>query len=309
MSRSTPHSHTETTMIERRPALGKGLSALIPDAPEAPRSGALDVDIDLLAPSDQQPRLIMEDAKLAELAQSIKANGIIQPILVRRTGAAYSIIAGERRWRAAQRAGLLKVPVIIREMPEGSERQLLELALVENLQRENLNPVDEALAYQRLADEFGLTQDQIAAAVGKDRTSVANYVRLLRLPEEVRGDLASGALSMGHARALLALPDAGSQRQAAREVISRALSVRDTESLVRKLAAPTRAPRQQPAPAPLDVHTRAAADRLRFALGTKVRILRRAEGGTIEIAFSSEAELHRIYEYLTDTRATRLDQN
>jgi ParB family chromosome partitioning protein len=296
-------------MIERRPALGKGLSALIPDAPEPPRHGALDVDIDLLVPSDQQPRLLMEDAKLAELAQSIKANGIIQPILVRRTGAAYRIIAGERRWRAAQRAGLQKVPVVVREMPEGSERQLLELALVENLQRENLNPVDEALAYQRLADEFGLTQEQIAAAVGKDRTSVANYLRLLRLPEEVRGDLASGALSMGHARALLALPDAGSQRQAAREVISRALSVRDTESLVRRLAEPTPTPRQKPAPHAPDVHTRAAEDRLRFALGTKVRILRRAEGGTIEIGFGSEAELHRIYEYLTDTRATHLNND
>jgi len=293
-------------MIERRPALGKGLSALIPDAPEPLRQGVLEVDIDLLAPSDQQPRLIMEDAKLDELAQSIRANGIIQPILVRRTGAAYRIIAGERRWRAAQRAGLLKVPVIIREMPEGSERQLLELALVENLQRENLNPVDEALAYQRLTDEFGLTQDQVAAAVGKDRTSVANYLRLLRLPQEVRGDLASGALSMGHARALLALPDAGAQRQAAREVISRSLSVRDTESLVRKLAAPPPSPRPESTPVTADVHTRAAEDRLRFALGTKVRILRRAEGGTIEIAFGSESELHRIYEYLTDTRANHL---
>jgi ParB family chromosome partitioning protein len=296
-------------MMERRPALGKGLSALIPDAPEPPRQGALDVDIDLLAPSDQQPRLIIEDAKLDELAQSIKANGIIQPILVRRTGAAYRIIAGERRWRAAQRAGLLKVPVIIRDMPEGSERQLLELALVENLQRENLNPVDEALAYQRLVDEFGLTQDQIAAAVGKDRTSVANYLRLLRLPEEVRGDLASGALSMGHARALLALPDAGAQRQAAREVISRSLSVRDTESLVRKLAAPVREPRPGARGVTTDVHTRAAEDRLRFALGTKVRILRRAEGGTIEIAFGSESELNRIYEQLTDTRASHLNQS
>jgi ParB family transcriptional regulator, chromosome partitioning protein len=293
-------------MIERRPALGKGLSALIPDAPEPLRQGVLEVDIDLLAPSDQQPRLIIEDAKLDELAQSIRANGIIQPILVRRTGAAYRIIAGERRWRAAQRAGLLKVPVIIREMPEGSERQLLELALVENLQRENLNPVDEALAYQRLTDEFGLTQDQVAAAVGKDRTSVANYLRLLRLPQEVRGDLASGALSMGHARALLALPDAGAQRQAAREVISRSLSVRDTESLVRKLTAPPQTPRPESTPVTADVHTRAAEDRLRFALGTKVRILRRAEGGTIEIAFGSESELHRIYEYLTDTRANHL---
>jgi len=296
-------------MIERRPALGKGLSALIPDAPEPSRQGVLEVDIDLLAPSDQQPRLIMEDAKLDDLALSIRANGIIQPILVRRTGAAYRIIAGERRWRAAQRAGLLKVPVIVREMPEGSERQLLELALVENLQRENLNPVDEALAYQRLTDEFGLTQDQVAAAVGKDRTSVANYLRLLRLPQEVRGDLASGALSMGHARALLALPDAGAQRQAAREVISRSLSVRDTESLVRKLAAPPQTPRPDSTPATPDIHTRAAEDRLRFALGTKVRILRRAEGGTIEIAFGSESELHRIYEYLTDTRGNHLNQN
>ena len=295
-------------MTERRPALGKGLSALIPDAPEPPRHGALEVDIDLLAPSNQQPRQIIDDAKIGELAQSIRANGIIQPILVRRTGAAYRIIAGERRWRAAQRAGLLKVPVVIRDMPEGSDQKLLELALVENLQRENLNPVDEALAYQRLADEFGLTQDQIAAAVGKDRTSVTNFLRLLRLPDEVRGDLASGTLSMGHARALLALPDAASQRQAAREVISRALSVRDTESLVRKLAAPARPPRPEARVTP-DVHTRAAEDRLRFALGTKVRILRRAEGGTIEIAFGSESELNRIYEYLTDTRATHLNQN
>jgi ParB family transcriptional regulator, chromosome partitioning protein len=252
---------------------------------------------------------MIDDAKLEELAQSIKANGIIQPILVRRTGAAYRIIAGERRWRAAQRAGLLRVPVIVREMPEGAERQLLELALVENLQRENLNPVDEALAYQRLTEEFGLTQEQIAAAVGKDRTSVANYLRLLRLPQEVRGDLASGTLSMGHARALLSLPDAGSQRQAAREVISRSLSVRETESLVRKLAAPAQAPPSEPARAAADVHTRAAEDRLRFALGTKVRILRRAEGGTIEIAFGSESELNRIYEYLTDTRTTHLNQN
>jgi ParB family transcriptional regulator, chromosome partitioning protein len=306
-------------MMDRRPALGKGLSALIPDAPEPPRQGAVEVDIDLLAPNKEQPRLMLDDARLGELAESIKANGIIQPILVRRTDNTYRIIAGERRWRAAQRAGLLKVPVVIRDVPEGSERQLLELALVENLQRENLNPVDEALAYQRLADEFGLTQDQIAAAVGKDRTSVANYLRLLRLPDEVRGDLASGALSMGHARALLALPDAPSQRQAAREVISKSLSVRDTEALVKKLTTPPRAPRVEHGRGSTDIHTRAAEDRMRFALGTKVRIVRRdgprrrtvqpelagrvAEppdlGGTIEIAFGSESELNRLYEYIT----------
>jgi ParB family chromosome partitioning protein len=283
--------------MERRPALGKGLSALIPDAPEPPRQGAIEVDIDLLAPSDQQPRLMLDGAALGELAESIRANGIIQPILVRRTGGTYRIIAGERRWRAAQRAGLLKVPVVIRDVAEGSERQLLELALVENLQREDLNPVDEALAYQRLTDEFGLTQDQIAAAVGKDRTSVANYLRLLRLPEEVRGDLASGALSMGHARALLGLPDESSQRQAARDVISKSLSVRDTEALVKKLVSPPRG-RLTSRPS-ADVHTRAAEDRMRFALGTKVRLVRRGERGTIEIDFGSEAELNRLYEFIT----------
>ncbi len=285
--------------MERRPALGKGLSALIPDVPEAPRQGAFEVDIDLLSPNEQQPRALMDDAKLEELTQSIKANGIIQPILVRRAGSAYRIIAGERRWRAAQRAGLLKVPIVVRDVPEGSEKQLLELALVENIQRENLNPVDEALAYQRLADNFALTQDQIAAAVGKDRSSVANFLRLLKLPEEVRGDLAAGALSMGHARALLGLTDAAAQRQAAREVIARALSVRDTEALVKKMAAPASGRAAKSEPTPSDVHTRAAEDRLRFALGTKVRIVRRGQGGTIEIDFGSEAELNRIYEQLT----------
>ncbi len=223
-------------MLERRPALGKGLSALIPDAPEPVRTGTMEVDVDLLSPNDHQPRLTMDDARLEELAQSIKANGIIQPILVRRDGAAYRIIAGERRWRAAQRAGLQRVPVIVRDVSQG-DKQLLELALIENLQRENLNPVDEALAYQRLADEFSLTQDQIAAAVGKDRSSVANFMRLLKLPEEIRGDLAAGVLSTGHARALLPLSDAAAQRQAAREVISRGLSVRETEALAKRLLA------------------------------------------------------------------------
>ena len=288
-------------MHERRPALGKGLSALIPDVPEPSRQGALEVDIDLIAPNGKQPRVQMDDAKLDELARSIKEHGVIQPILVQRIGDLYRIIAGERRWRAAQRAGLLKVPVVVREVPVDSDQQLLQLALIENIQRENLNPVDEAAAYQRLADEFSLTHDQIAAAVGKDRSSVANYVRLLKLADEVRADLASGALAMGHARALLALSDPVLQRQASREVISRSLSVRETEALVKRLAAlPTARPPQ--AEAAKDVHTRAAEDRLRFALGTKVRILRSAQGGTIKISFGSEAELNRIYEQITDVR-------
>ncbi len=286
-------------MIERRPALGKGLSALIPDAPDPPRGGVTEVDIDLLSPNQLQPRVQMDDAKLQELADSIKANGIIQPILVRRTGSTYRIIAGERRWRAAQRAGLHKVPVVVRDVPEGADKELLELALVENIQRENLNAVDEALSYRRLADDFGLTQEQIAAAVGKDRASVANFMRLLKLPEEVRADLASGALSMGHARALLSLADAPAQRHAAREVISKGLSVRDTEQLIKKLASPG-AGAAPAAPEPkADVHTRAAEDRMRFALGSRVRIVRKGSGGVIQIDFGSENELNRIYDLLT----------
>jgi ParB family chromosome partitioning protein len=300
-------------MVERRPALGKGLSALIPDAMPEPapapapapvviRQGPLEVDIDFVEPNANQPRLQMDDAKLEELAKSITRNGVIQPILVRRAGDRYQIIAGERRWRAAQRAGLLKVPVVVRDMAPGSDKELLELALVENIQRENLNPVDEALAYQRLADAHQLTQDQIAAAVGKDRSSVANFLRLLKLPDEVRNDLAAGTLSMGHARALLALPDAAAQRQAARDVISRGLSVRETEGLVKRWSSgPPKAPGTR-TQAPTDVHTRAAEDRMRFALGTKVRIVRRATGGHIEIAFGSETELNRLYQALTASK-------
>jgi ParB family chromosome partitioning protein len=290
-------------MMERRPALGKGLSALLPEASEPTSGGAIEIDIDLLAPSDQQPRRSVEDRKLDELAASIRANGVIQPILVRRTGSAYRIIAGERRWRAAQKAGLLKVPVVVREVPDGSDAQLLELALVENLQREDLNPLEEALAYQRLVEEFGLSHDQIAAAVGKDRTSVVNYIRLLRLPDEVRGHVASGVLSMGHARAIAGLADGARQCHAAREVIARALSVRDTESLVKKLTAPQIRPAGARAVA--DVHTRAAEERLRFALGTKVRIVRRRKGGAIEIEFGSEAELNRLYELLVESTSSR----
>ena len=286
-------------MIEKRPALGKGLSALIPDAPEPTRQGSVEVDIDLLAPSEKQPRARMDDGKLEELAQSIKENGVIQPILVQKIGGLFRIIAGERRWRAAQRAGLLKVPVVVRDVPIEDERQLLQLALIENIQRENLNAIDEAAAYQRLGDEFGLTHDQIAAAVGKDRSSVANYVRLLKLGDEVRAELAAGRLTMGHARALLALTDPAQQREASREVISRGLSVRDTEALAKRIASPPTPTIAKPAP-PNDVHTRAAEDRLRFALGTKVRILRRAQGGTIEITFGSEAELNRLYEQITN---------
>jgi ParB family chromosome partitioning protein len=283
--------------MEKRPALGKGLSALIPDAPEPVRSSPVEADIDRLAPNDFQPRVNADDRRLRELAESIKANGIIQPIVVRRDGDRFQIIAGERRWRAARLAGLLRVPVVVRDVAPG--QSLLEMALIENIQREDLNPIDEALAYQRLSDEFHLKQEDIATAVGKDRASVANYVRLLRLPDEVRAEVASGRLSMGHARALLSLTGEADQRRIARDVIARSLSVRETESLVKKMVEGGATTREAAPGKPVDVHTRAAEDRLKLLLGTKVRIVRSGQRGRIEIDFVSEEELIRIYEQLT----------
>src|SRR6476620_5908454 len=220
-------------MADKRPALGRGLSALIPDSPPPPAATdrSLEIDSDLLRPNKFQPRTQMDDERIEELAKSIRANGIIQPIVVRRVDEGYEIVAGERRWRAAQRVGLLKVPVVVRDIPED---RLLAVALIENIQREDLNPIEEAQAYRRLADDFHLTQEQIADAVGKDRSSIANYVRLLRLPQEVRTNLASGAFSTGHARALLGIGVESIQLRLARDIVSGALSVRETEALIRK---------------------------------------------------------------------------
>jgi ParB family chromosome partitioning protein len=281
-------------MVDKRPALGRGLSALIPDAPAAPPAAQpMEVDTDLLKPNPYQPRTSIDDAGIEELARSVRANGIIQPIVVRKIDGGYEIVAGERRWRASQRVGLMKVPIVVRNIPD---ERMLAAALIENLQREDLNPMEEAHAYRRLADEFHLTQEQIAEAVGKDRSSIANVVRLLKLPNEVRENVAAGALSMGHARAILGLQDETAQRHLARDVVTKQLSVRETELLVKKSLEP-QASRADPQK---DVHTRAAEDRLRFALGTRVRILRKRKGGRIEIDFGSEDELQRIYEQLAE---------
>jgi len=291
-------------MVEKRHALGRGLDALISDALEgAGRTPgtAFEIDIDRLAPNSYQPRSRTEDVRIDELAQSIKANGVIQPILVRPKGNSYQIIAGERRWHAAQRAGLLKVPVTVREVPEGQDLKLLEWALIENIQREDLNVIEEAQAYKRLADEFGLTQEDIATAVGKDRSSVANILRLLKLPQDVREEVLAGRLSMGHARAILALESEHEQRNFARDVVARGWSVRETEQLVTRALTREGAPgaRTKPAaPREMDVHTRAAQDKLRLTLGTRVDIARKGKGGEIRIAFKDEDELIRIYEIL-----------
>jgi len=290
-------------MVEKRHALGRGLDALIGDALEGTgrTPGApFEVDIDRLAPNSYQPRSRTESARIEELAQSIKANGVIQPILVRPKGGGYQIIAGERRWHAAQRAGLLKVPVTVREVPDGDDRKLLEWALIENLQREDLNVLEEAAAYKRLAEEFGLTQDAIAAAVGKDRSSVANILRLLKLPQEVREEVLGGRLSMGQARAILALESEQEQRNFARDAVAKGWSVRETEQMVTRALTRAGGPGAKKAPAARepDVHTRAAQDRLRLTFGTRVDIARRGQGGEIRIAFKNEEELIRIYEIL-----------
>ncbi len=294
--------------MDKRPALGKGLSALIPETPALldPAPHVVELDIDQLSPNDSQPRLQIDDARLEELAASIKANGIIQPIVVRHSAEGYRIIAGERRWRAARRAGLTRVPVVVKNLSgDHTQQKVLEMALVENIQREDLNAIDQAKAYRRLVDQFALTQDAVAAAVGKDRATVANTLRLLKLPAEVQGDVAAGAITMGHARALLALPGDNSQLHLAREIKTRGLSVRETEALVKRVLdggelTATPSPRTVTSPPAADVHTRAAEDKLKLLLGTRVRIKRKAKGGRIEIDFGNENELIRIFEALTE---------
>lgn len=300
MRESTMTMPGVSLMAKTRQALGRGLSALIPETEPQPVEveHPTDVDLDLLTPNRFQPRTVLDEPKLEELARSVRSSGIIQPIVVRSVdGDRFEIVAGERRWRAAQRAGLLRVPVVVRDIPDD---KLLEIALVENLQRENLNPIEVAEAYQRLVDDYSLTQEEVASAVGKDRATVSNYMRLMNLPKEVQGDVAGGVLAMGHARALLGLEDRKAQLRAAREVVTRGLSVRETESLVKQLGRPPMSREtSEKEPEPVDVHTQDAQDRLRVSLGTRVRIVRRGKRGRIEIEFGSENELQRLFEQLT----------
>ena len=279
-----------------RKALGKGLSALLPEppapAPPAPAPPAVnDVAVSELEPNPAQPRHHFDPAQLQELAASIRESGIVQPILVRRRGSRYQIVAGERRWRAAQLAGIGRVPITVREIPD---ERLLEVALIENIQREELTPIEEAQAYQRLLDSSGQTQELVAQRVGKDRSTVANALRLLRLPRDVQDLVEARQLDAGHARALLALETVEAQRELAREAARRGLSVREVEQRV----ALARAPRSAPAAKRKDANTAAAEERLRAALGTRVEISRRGRGGVMQIRFGSEDELNRLYEAL-----------
>jgi ParB family chromosome partitioning protein len=280
--------------VKGKPALGRGLSALLPSRSDenVPRGTAREVEIDRLVSGRFQPRQDFPDRSLAELADSIREQGVVQPIVVVPRGDRFEIVAGERRWRAARKAGLERVPVVVRE--KATDRDLLEIALVENLQREDLNPLEAAAAYARLREEFQLTQEDVARRVGKDRATVANSLRLLKLPPAVREKVRDGSLSAGHARALLALASPDDQVSVAEEIVRRALSVRQTESRIAALTAGTRVTRPQRR----DPFTRDAEEKLSRRLGTRVHIRRRRRGGSIDIAFSSEEELIGLFERL-----------
>ena len=264
----------------RRRGLGRGLGALIPSAPHPVQRPTPEVEtsapIDAITPNPYQPRDVFDEAALDELSASIREKGVLQPLVVRRIAEGrYQLIAGERRYRAAQRAGLTTLPIVVREADDG---EALELALIENLQRENLNPVEEARAYDRLASEFHLGQEEIARRVGKSRSAITNALRLLGLPPEVLAQLESGVLSAAHARTLLGLDSAGSQRDVANHIVARRLSVRDTEQLVRERAARPTA----------DVEQQAVEGRLARALGTRVHLRHNRNGsGRIVIEYYS----------------------
>ncbi len=291
---------------QQKRALGRGLSALIPQAASGPvpagavpvagelpqKGNVLRLPIESIQRDGAQPRTVFDEAKLHELAESIKAQGLIQPVLVRKEGAGYRIIAGERRWRAAQLAGLQELPVIVRE---ATEVEAFELALVENLQRADLNPIEEAEGYKRLVEEFKLTQEQVSQRVGKDRSSVANALRLLALPEEVKGLVADGSLQMGHARALLGLPRVPEMVELAGRIAAQKLSVRETEKLVRQKKSPEPAASGSGAKAKgQNAQVRSLVEELQRTLGTKVRLNERGGKGTLEIDFFSYEDLDRL---------------
>ncbi len=279
--------------MTQKQALGRGLSALLPGREEVPReTGAREVEIGRLVPNRYQPRRDFSEAGLAELAASIREQGIVQPIVVTPRGEKLEIVAGERRWRAAALAGLTKVPIVLRERQ--SETDLLEVALVENLQREDLNPLDAAEAYARLKDEFRLSHERIADRVGKDRTTISNALRLLKLPSSVKDRVRSGLLSGGHARALASLASADDQERLAEEIVRRNLSVRQTEKRVASSGGADKLRREHRR----DPFTRDAEEKLSRRLRSRVRIVRRRRRGRVEISFGSEDELIGLYERL-----------
>jgi len=280
----------------KRPALGKGIGALLSSAAQEGGKKYFSCPVEELKPHHRQPRKTFNDAKMAELVASIKEKGIIQPLVVRRQDDHYQIVAGERRWRAAQKAGLESVPVVIQNVTEDSA---LEIALIENIQREDLNPLEEAGAYRHLMDSFDLLQEEVARRVGKDRSTVANALRLLKLPEKVKSDLLESRLSMGHARALLALENEEDILEASHEIIRKKLSVRETEKLIKKIKNIFKTRDEQvDIVKPIDPNILELENNLRQQLGAQVRVITKNKGGRIEISYHDQTELSRILELL-----------
>jgi ParB family transcriptional regulator, chromosome partitioning protein len=282
-------------MVNRQHGLGRGLGALLsspsPASTEPGAATTIDLPIDAISPNARQPRKAFDDKALRDLAASLSQSGVLQPVVVRRLGEGYQLIVGERRWRAAKLAGLTRIPAVIRE---ATDAQSLELALVENLLREDLNPMEEAEAYQRLLAEFGWTQEELAQHVQRDRSSIANCLRLLKLPELVQADLRAGRLTMGHARALLSLTSPADQLKLREEILAHSWSVRATEEGVqaKRMRPARRILRRSP-------ELSAVEDSLRVALATRVRIVGSERAGRIEIAYSSREELDRLAELIT----------
>lgn len=285
-----------------RQTLGRGLSALLGDetAQNVDEASSLEIDIDLIDPNPEQPRTRFAEANLEELAQSIRANGVVQPIVVRKLGSRYQIVAGERRWRASQRAELRRIPAVVREV---SDEKLLELALIENIQRQELNPIEEAKAYRKLIDTIGLTQEMVAEQVGKERSVIATFLRLLRLPGEIQRIIEEGQLTAGHGRALLMSDDPKTQRIVANSAIDNGWSVRETEKAVKRISAGPSTDKASGKPKrSVDANVKAAETKLMRTLNTNVKILpgKKGVGGKIEIEFYSTDDLDRIYQAIVE---------
>jgi ParB family chromosome partitioning protein len=281
-------------MATKRMALGKGLAALIPEVEQEEGRTLLMCGIEEVVPNRSQPRKRFDESKLQELAESIKKNGILEPLIVRKVEQGYEIIVGERRWRAAQKAGLKEVPVLLKEI-EGPEA--LEISLIENLQRENLNPIEEAEGYRRLIEEFGINQEELGARVGKDRTTVTNTLRLLKLPSDVIEHLIQNHISSGHARAILSLESKDKQKELCIRIIQKGLSVREAEALAKRWAGkPERSAHSESKRGELTSQLNALQDALRRCLATKVQIIPKGKKGKIEIEYYSFEDLERIVE-------------
>ncbi len=280
-------------MVTKRIALGKGLDALIPEWKPTEGKNLIYCGIEEIRPNPHQPRKHFDEAKLQELSDSIKEKGILEPLLVRKVSDGYELIVGERRWRAAQKAGLKEVPVLIKEF---DERTALEISLIENLQREDLNPIEEAEAYQRLIEEFHLSHEALSVRIGKDRTTITNALRLLKLPPEIKEHLLQNRLSPGHARAILSLEDQEKQKQLCQLILQKGLSVREAEALAKKWSGKPKKKPVEKTQDDLKLQLASLQDSLRRHLGTKVRIHSKGKRGKIEIEYYSHEDLERIVE-------------